>query len=83
MCIRDSYYTEDLAIPAELKDYFDYGAYGRDVSINEGGHFAPGGYIVQTGDVKEYYYGIQDLSLIHISINKTVKIAEAQSKQWQ
>ena len=35
------YYTEDLDIPAELKDYFDYEAYGRDVLINEGGHFAP------------------------------------------
>lgn len=52
------YYTEDLLIPAELKDYFDYAGYGRDVSINEGGHFAPGGYIVQTsGDFKEYYHG--------------------------
>ncbi len=59
------YYTEDLAIPAELKDYFDYEAYGRDVSINEGGHFAPGGYIVQTGDVKEYYHGIQDIPKEH------------------
>lgn len=26
-------------------DYIDYEAYGRDVQINEGGHFAPGGYI--------------------------------------
>ena len=58
-------YTEDLAIPAELKDYFDYEAYGRDVSINEGGHFAPGGYIVQTGDVKEIYHGIEDIPKEH------------------
>ena len=51
------YWAEDLPIPTELKDYFDYEAYGRDVSINEGGHFAPGGYIVQTsGDFKEYYH---------------------------
>lgn len=56
------YYTEDLLIPAELKDYFNYEAYGRDVSINEGGHFAPGGYIVQTsGDFKEYYHGPEDI----------------------
>ena len=58
-------YTEDLAIPAELKDYFDYEAYGRDASINEGGHFAPGGYIVQTGDVKEIYHGIEDIPKEH------------------
>lgn len=60
------YFTEDLAIPAELKDYFDYEAYGRDVSINEGGHFAPGGYVVQTsGDFKEYYHGPQDIPPEH------------------
>lgn len=60
------YFTEDLAIPAELKDYFDYEAYGRDVSINEGGHFAPGGYVVQTsGDFKEYYHGPQDITPEH------------------
>ncbi len=60
------YYTEDLAIPAELKDYFDYEAYGRDASINEGGHFAPGGYIVQTsGNFKEHYHGIQDIPKEH------------------
>ena len=52
------YWAEDLPIPEELKDYFDYEAYGRDISINEGGHMAPGGYVVQTsGDFKEYYHG--------------------------
>ena len=60
------YFTEDLTIPAELKDYFDYEAYGRDVSINEGGHFAPGGYVAQTsGDFKEYYHGPQDIPPEH------------------
>lgn len=60
------YFTEDLAIPAELKDYFDYEAYGRDVSVNEGGHFAPGGYVVQTsGYFKEYYHGPQDIPSEH------------------
>ena len=38
---------------------------GRDVSINEGGHFAPGGYIVQTGDIKEVYHGIEDIPKEH------------------
>ena len=60
------YWAEDLPIPAELKDYFDYGAYGRGVSINEGGHFAPGGYIVQTsGDFKEYYHDTKDIPAGH------------------
>lgn len=60
------YATEDLPIPEELKDYFDYEAYGRDVSINEGGHFAPGGYIVQTSsDFKEFYHGIKDIPAEH------------------
>ena len=60
------YWAEDLPIPAELKDYFDYEAYGRDVSINEGGHFAPGGYIVQTsGDFKEYYHDTKDIPAGH------------------
>ena len=60
------YWAEDLPLPAELKDYFDYEAYGRDVSINEGGHFAPGGYIVQTsGDFKEYYHDTKDIPAGH------------------
>lgn len=59
------HFTEDLAIPAELKDYFNYEAYGRDLSINEGGHFAPSGYIVQTGPVKELYRGTEDIPKEH------------------
>ena len=60
------YWAEDLPIPEELKDYFDYEAYGRDISINEGGHMAPGGYVVQTsGDFKEYYHGPQDIPAEH------------------
>ena len=60
------YWAEDLPIPEELKDYFDYKAYGRDISINEGGHMAPGGYVVQTsGDFREYYHGLQDIPAEH------------------
>ncbi len=59
------YFTEDLAIPAELKDYFDYEAYGRDLTINEDGHLAPGGYIVQTGPLKEIYHGTEDIPKEH------------------
>ena len=60
------YWAEDLPIPEELKGYFDYEAYGRDISINEGGHMAPGGYVVQTsGDFREYYHGPQDIPAEH------------------
>lgn len=60
------YWAEDLPIPEELKDYFDYEVYGRDISINEGGHMAPGGYVVQTsGDFREYYHGLQDIPAEH------------------
>ena len=59
------YFTEDLAIPAGLKDYFDYEAYGRDLSTNEGGHLAPGGYIVQSSPIKEIYHGIEDIPKEH------------------
>ncbi len=59
------YYAEDLPIPAELKDYIDYEEYGRDVSTNENGHFSPGGYIVQTENLKEIYHGIEDIPKEH------------------
>ena len=41
-------YADELGtidIPEYIQNYFDYEAYGRDVRINEGGVFAPGGYI--------------------------------------
>ena len=44
MCIRDSIYVEDmelLDVPDNVLPYFDFEAYGRDMRINEGGHFAP------------------------------------------
>ena len=37
--------VDALQIPEYLVDYIDYEAYGRDIRINEGGHFAPGGYV--------------------------------------
>ena len=33
---------ESMTVPEHLIDYIDYEAYGRDVRINDGGHFAPG-----------------------------------------
>ena len=42
------YYADELMainIPSDIRAYFDYEAYERDISINEGGCFAPGGYV--------------------------------------
>lgn len=56
------HFTEDLSIPEELKDYFDYEAYGRDIRLEEDGHFAPGGYVLNNGgQFIEHYHGIEDI----------------------
>ena len=58
-------YVEDMEaidIPDHLLPYFDYEAYGRDVRINEDGHFAPGGYVLNNGgQFIEHYHGIEDI----------------------
>ena len=49
-----------------LGPYFDYEAYGRDVRINEDGHFAPGGYVLNNGGkFIEHYHGIEDIPAEH------------------
>lgn len=51
-------YVEDmelLDVPDNVLPYFDFEAYGRDMRINEGGHFAPTGYLTRSGDFKEVY----------------------------
>lgn len=51
-----------IQVPEHLIDYIDYEAYGRDVRINEGGHFAPGGYVMcNQGSFVEHYHGIEDI----------------------
>ena len=50
-----------IPVPEELIDYIDYEAYGRDVRINENGHFAPGGYVRGGGAFTEVYHGVQDI----------------------
>lgn len=47
------------------RPYFDFEAYGRDMRINEGGHFAPTGYLTRSGDFKEVYHGIEDIPAEH------------------
>jgi hypothetical protein len=49
-------------IPERLVHYIDYEAYGRDFSINEGGEFVDGGYILRGyGSMTEYYSDIDDI----------------------
>lgn len=62
-------YVEDmemLDVPENLKPYFDYEAYGRDVRINEDGHFAPTGYLMKSGsEFVELYTGRDDIPAEH------------------
>ena len=51
-----------VEVPEHLIDYIDYEVYGRDVRINEGGHFAPGGYVFDNGSrFIEHYSGREDI----------------------
>ena len=58
-------YVEDmelLDVPDNVLPYFDFEAYGRDMRINEGGHFAPGGYVFDNGSrFIEHYSGREDI----------------------
>ena len=59
------YYLVDemgmLDIPEHIQPYFDYEAYGRDISINESGTFAENGFIVLGGGFIELYNGREDI----------------------
>lgn len=51
-------YAEDMEmidIPENLRDYFDYEAYGRDMRINEDGSFVKGGFFLPNG-VQDAFY---------------------------
>ena len=58
-------YAEDMElinIPENLRDYFDYEAYGRDMRINEDGGFVKGGFFLPNGSqFIEYYHGREDI----------------------
>ena len=58
-------YAEDMElinIPENLRDYFDYEAYGRDMRINEDGGFVKGGFFLPNGSqFIEYYHGLEDI----------------------
>ncbi len=49
-------------MPEDIINYFDFEAYGRDMRLNEGGHFAPGGYLTRvSNNFVELYHGIEDI----------------------
>lgn len=51
-----------LEVPEYLENYIDYEAYGRDVSLEDGGTFTENGYIVDAGSrFVELYNGRDDL----------------------
>lgn len=58
-------YVEDMEaidVPEHLLNYFDYEAYGRDIRLNEDGHYAPGGYVLNNGgSFIEHYHGREDI----------------------
>lgn len=56
-----------LEVPEYLQNYFDYEAYGRDSSLEDGGVFTNGGYVVNNGDsFNEYYNGREIPEEYHI-----------------
>ena len=62
-------YVEDmelLDVPDNVLPYFDFEAYGRDARINDGGHFAPGGYVFNNGgNFVERYHGMENIPPEH------------------
>ena len=53
---------EALTVPEHLIDYIDYEAYGRDIRINDDGHYANGGYMFNNGSqFIEHYTGRDDI----------------------
>lgn len=57
---------EAIDVPEHLLNYFDYEAYGRDIRLNEDGHFAPGGYVLNNGGkFIEHYHGLDDIPAEH------------------
>ena len=50
----------------DIINYLDFEAYGRDMRLNEGGHFAPGGYLTRvSNNFVELYHGIEDIPAEH------------------
>ena len=50
-----------LEVPEYLENYFDYEAYGRDVSLEDGGTFTNDGYVVSNGESFSEEYDGRDI----------------------
>ena len=51
-----------VEVPEHLIDYIDYEAYGRDMRINDSGHYAPDGYVADNrSHFIEHYTGRDDI----------------------
>lgn len=50
-----------LDIPEDIEPYFNYEAYGRDISLSETSEFTDRGYICHDGNFTEHYSGRDDL----------------------
>jgi antirestriction protein len=48
-------------IPESLENYIDYDGYGRDFSVNEGGRFVNGGYVLRNGETFAERYDGRDI----------------------
>ena len=80
---------ELLDVPDNVLPYFDFEAYGRDARINEGGHFAPGGYVFNNGgNFVERYHGMEDIppehrifAYLHANLTDTKTLPISEWKQ--
>jgi len=50
-----------LDITENIRSYFDYEAYGRDILINDSGMFTDNGFIVMGSGFIEHYSDIEDI----------------------
>lgn len=50
-----------LDIPDDFEPYFNYEAYGRDISLSETSCFTDDGYICNDGNFTQFYSGMEDL----------------------
>ena len=53
---------ESIDIPADMRPYFDFEAYGRKVRSDDKGCFVNGGYLIPSGvEFAEHYHGPEDI----------------------
>lgn len=59
-------FNEAIEVPENIRNYFDYEAYGRDMRLNEGGCFVNNGYLTRNpGGFVPQYAGPEDIPPEH------------------